>query len=209
MKSRMGIIVLWMVVTFALSPSLNAKVTEIDLDSFKTQVYNDVIKDMNDVEMRITYTLEDKSIAIYTDDGIGHSVINLTQGQRDKLNSMLSKFREWGKLASAKNVTLDKKIGSLQSGHCFYNEGDDFISGNSISIETKFMTVTNPERAYYLILNFGTITDSNNEYRTHRPSSQYLDVAGVDRLSAAISQTRISSALMKYKMDKSVSDQFK
>ncbi len=182
-------------------------ITETEISSFKTGVFNDVWKKMFDKEMKVTYVTVDETayIFIYLEDTLGTSIVCLTEEQTELILSYIKKFNEWKKKAAAKGLSLEKEIGTLKSDFSKYSIGYSFNSCAGVDIDASFFT--QPNKTYQFVLSFGPMNECSA--LEHRPEARYMGTKQVEALGKALSKGAIERAIAKRKRKKAVEDEFK
>ena len=189
-------------ITFLFSEQLQYKVVE-------ASKWNDVWGTLTNQDINFKYDKDEDIVYMYVYDIMYTSTHLLDKKSRETLSSIIDKYFEWNEKAISKEVEIKKNIEIDLDVRGVFKLGDEWYWSSKIpssSIQGKFFS-QNVKR-HQLLLIFGKIQASSNEYMDHKPETLYLDFEEAVELKKALSQDLIDEVILKIEKQKAIENEF-
>ena len=167
---------------------------------FKTkgQHFNKILKQMVGCDIEMRYDIENESVMLYAEDGIGSICYMYKEAQIDSMSAIFEKYFKWEKQAVEMKVEIEKsikQISNLTAGFTF-GSGDWNIDFSS-TIGASFFSQSTTN--HQLVLSFEKLQSSDNEYITHNLERIYFSKEQVQEIAKGFDSGYIKSFLEKRK----------
>ena len=182
---------------------------QIQLGLVNVNLYNEMLKNFRDVEIKFKYDQSTDQILMYTYD-FRTTVHILNKEDREIFISMFDKYIEWNEKAISKEVTLEKTIEIDLVVRGVFKSVDDWhwsCERPSNSIVAGFFS-QNTKR-HQLVLSFGKIQSCSNKYIDHKPDQLYVDYEEALIIKQLLTQDSLDKAIQEFEKQKSIEDDFK
>lgn len=172
----------------------------------KASTWNEFMKGLTETDLRLNYDDESGHFLLYVDSPVFPIAIELKDDIRETLLGYIKKYKEWNSKASSKGIELEKVIGKI-SAKVYFRYGDEWFIDYYTTIQVKFFS-QNPQR-HQLIIGFGKLTSSSNQYISRTPDTLYLWWRNAIALENAIGNQAKAKYIKEIEKKKNIQDEFK
>lgn len=139
-------------------------------------------------------------------DTLNNAFFIIDEPRRNRIISIIDKYIEWNKKASAEGITLEKEIDTMNfnlSGFSLMNETYATYSSN---ITFSFSSVD--KKTHQFVLEFDQLHSRDNEYLTYQPQKTILDYSSAIKFRDAMKTESLKNALAAIKKKNGIADKF-
>lgn len=169
--------------------------------------YNDFLKGFVDAQFLIKYDDEEEIYYIFTSDIFNDIWIDITSEQLAAIRSTVSKFIDWEKIATDKQVEIDKQIPDSEIDTSItWKYGDDWYFGSNFKI--YFSAFSQNTERHQLVISSNKVDSKKNKYISAKLDTLYLDIDQVLSFDNGINQGKIQEIINEHNKMKKNQDLF-
>lgn len=136
--------------------------------------YNEFLKGFSDAKFLIKYSDDEEVFYLYTSDVFNKAWINISSEDLEKTRKTIGKYLDWVKIATEKQVEIDKEIpeSEIQTS-ISWKFGDDWYSSDSFKL--NFHAFSQNIQRHQLVISSNKVESDRNEFVSIKLDTLYLD----------------------------------
>lgn len=172
------------------------------------KAYNEFLNRSLPTQFFISMDEENPGVAgIMINETIYKALILIDEPRRNRIISIINKYIEWNKQASANNVNLEKEIDTVNvTDICFSLGNENYVA---YSADIKFSFSSENTKTHRLGIDFEEFHGRQNEFVTFKPQDLYLNYSSAVKLRDALTDESLNKSIANMKKEKAISEQFK